>query len=139
MTTVGLKPPPAFVTNPWAWSYTLNKLATKHLLDEDGNPENYGAAVAIYKHVHAKYAGISAPTYQPVVRADLLSIDECQWVVSHGSAWAAGQGFTARLYRENARWWIERVELATVAPIEDDVVTWLLRRVDGAAKWIEAA
>ena len=132
----GLKAPPRFVTNPWAWSYTLNKLDGKGQLDEGGNPRNYGAAVAIYKRVVAKYEGIAAPSYQPIVRADLLQLDVAQWVVSRGSAWAAGEGFTARVYHDQGRWWVERVELATVAPLKNDVVMWLLRHVDGADNWI---
>lgn len=138
MTTTGIKPPPAFVTNPWAWSYTLNKLDGKGQLDEDGNPTNYGAAVAIYKRVVAKYAGIAAPKYQAIVRADLLTLDEVQWVVSHGSAWAATTNATARVFHDQGRWWMERVELATIAPLEPDVVTWLLRHVEGAGSWITA-
>jgi len=40
---------PRFVTNEWAWAYTLDKLAARGMVDENGNPDNYGAAVAIYK------------------------------------------------------------------------------------------
>jgi hypothetical protein len=56
-----LKPPPNWIDNIGAWEYVLAKLANKQAddgkqrVDEYGNPLNYGAAVAIYKHVVKKY------------------------------------------------------------------------------------
>lgn len=49
------KAPPKFVRSIGAWEYTLAKLADKGKLTPNGDPQNYAAAVAIYKHVCAKY------------------------------------------------------------------------------------
>lgn len=134
---VGLKPPPRFVTNPWAWSYTLNKLEAKRQLDLHGNPKNYGAAVAIYKAVVKKYGHRVGEAIE-VTRADLIGLDTCIWVVSHGAAWTATEQATARIYHNHARWWLERYgdEGQTFAPLEPETVSWLLRHVDGAAGWV---
>lgn len=95
MSVTGLKPPPKFVKNEYAWSYTLNKLKAKDGLDEDGNPRNYGAAIAIYKRVVAKYGNDLAEL--PVIddvgtwsREALVHADEADaWFVSRGVCWSA--------------------------------------------------
>lgn len=53
------KAPPKFVTNLPAWEYTLAKLETQGKLNNNGDPTNYGAAIAIYKNVVAKYPGFA--------------------------------------------------------------------------------
>lgn len=63
---------PAFATNDWAWSYTLQKLAEKGNLNDDGTPTNYGAACAIYKRVVHKYVDRGVP--KPPLDIDL---DKC--------------------------------------------------------------
>lgn len=57
------KPPPKFVTNIGAWEYVLAKLSLSgdKYLTPNGDPKNYGQAVAIYKRVVAKYAHFGVP------------------------------------------------------------------------------
>ena len=55
------KAPPKFVTNIGAWEYTLAKLEDKGKLTENGDPQNYAAASAIYKNVCKKYAAFGFP------------------------------------------------------------------------------
>jgi hypothetical protein len=133
------------VTNEWAWAYTLDKRAGKGLVDEYGNPTNYGAAVAIYKRVAAKYGNPDAaptPVLGPALtRAELIALHTPAWVVSRGFAWAANDSFTARLFHTEAGdWRIERVfdDHAQTSPIERDTVLWLLRDAPNAAEWAGA-
>ena len=142
MTALGLKPPPRFVTNEWAWAYTLDKLTSKGQVDEGGNPLNYAAAVAIYKRVAAKYGDANVMpgphAGPPLTRAELIECQSDTWLVSRGFAWAANDRFTARLFYSGA-WFIERITddgSATTSPIEAfDTVQWLLRDAPAAHGW----
>lgn len=106
MPATGLKPPPASVKNEWAWTYTLNKLRDKGMVDEFGNPTNYAAAMAIYKRVVVKYGGdiSKIPEVKPMEelaqqpRAVILAMDVGTWLVSRGFAWGANEDVTARMY-----------------------------------------
>lgn len=97
-TATGLKPPPKFVTNEWAWSHALRKLALKGMLDEHGNPKNYGAAIAIYKASCKKYphetvdlppANSWASLPGAGKREDFLDLDIGGWFGSRGMLFAA--------------------------------------------------
>lgn len=164
--TIGLKPPPKFVRNQWAWAYTLDKLATKGLLDEHGNPTNYGAAVAIYKRVANKYGeqirglpeAISDPasvTLQP--RHVLLELQAPVWTVAHNAAWAANESAHQRLYlQEHFRvarlhadiavleamcfWRVERHEDDQVRDlaVDFDLALWLTEKSPVANEWVRA-
>lgn len=140
-----LKPPPNFVKNEWAWAYTLNKLSDRDGLDEWGNPLNYGAAVAIYKRVAAKYGNpesevvLPAPTAPPLVRADMIALHDRQWVVGRGFAYTTTADAAVRVwFEDDGCSYIEQV-LDTGSwrtdPIEWDTVEWLLDRSPVAMEW----
>lgn len=99
-----LKPPPAFVKNEAAWAYTLAKLAEKDQLDAEGNPLNYGGAIAIYKRVVRKYGDslVQAPVAVGVGIPTMNDDDERvltgnAWTLGHNVAWANGVGYTMTL------------------------------------------
>lgn len=138
MTPVTLKPPPRFVTNEWAWAYTLDKMSkgSGGGLDEGGNPKNYGAATAIYKRVAAKYAVdelqklTTLPQDTPVLsRAEVIAFDMPAWVVMRGSAWAANEDSHLRLNHDGSRWIAERYtgDGVEAGVIEQDTAEWLVR------------
>lgn len=139
--TTGLKPPPRFVTNMWAWSYTLNKLAERGGLDEDGNPSNYGAAIAIYKRVARKYGNPDAPKVvgEPF-DTDLLIGFKPHWVVAHGAALAATDQLDARVWKFDQAWYVEvylsRGQFTSV--LTRDAVLELLARSPAAVAWAES-
>lgn len=141
-----LKPPPKFVTNLWAWGYTLDKLRAKGLLDDGGNPTNYGAAVAIYKRVAAKYGDPTDDrTYTPrdLTRAELLKLDGAIWFVARGAAFAANDVAHMRL-KYVGQWGEEwHVELHTDdgtidGRLTQDTAEWLLRDSVQALAWAKA-
>lgn len=138
MTPVTLKPPPKFVQNEWAWAYTLDKMSrgSGGGLNEGGNPNNYGAAVAIYKRVCAKYEVtelqqmVTLPTDTPTLtRAEVLAFDMPAWAVMRGSAWAANEEAHLRLSHDGNRWIAERYTAAgsEAGVIEQDTAEWLVR------------
>lgn len=138
MTPVTLKPPPRFVTNEWAWAYTLDKMSAGSGggLDDGGNPRNYGAAVAIYKRVAAKYdvAELQQLTHLPedapvLGRAAILEFDMPEWVVMRGSAWAANEEAHLRLNHDGNRWVAERYtgDDRAAGVIAQDTAEWLVR------------
>lgn len=144
--TAGLKPPPKFVTNEWAWAHTLDRLAEKDQLDAGGNPRNYGAAVAIYKNVVKKYgdqdpladAGASTET---LTRADILEFDARIWVVGRGGrfAYSANDAAYQRVFcDERAGWQLERTMdgLKRTVTIDRELVEWLMRDNDQAGQWV---
>lgn len=109
--TAGLKAPPAFAKNEWAWAYTLEKLRQKDNLDEYGNPTNYAAAAAIYKRVKAKYGEhppelpaslhiSDQPLPDALKRAHLIDadLDGGAWHFSRGILWAANDRCISRLW-----------------------------------------
>lgn len=161
MSVEGLKPPPAFVKNEWAWSYTLNKLKGKSQLDQHGNPVNYGAAIAIYKHVVAKYGRgvadlptVAAPT--TISRAEILAIDAPAWYVSRGMCWSAtddaqqvmGFDTTTREAREDDKAQIEPLFSVVLTRYADDSTTtlrlppepafWLVRESPAGEAWLRS-
>ena len=142
MTALSLKPPPSFVKNEWAWAYTLDKLTGKGQVDEAGNPLNYAAAVAIYKRVCVKYGDANAapaPATVSLTRAELLELYSDTWLVSRGFAWAANDRFTARVFRTDEGWQIERIDDAgdaTTARAEFDTVFALMRDAPKASTWV---
>lgn len=155
----GLKPPPAFVTNEWAWAYTLDKLRVKGETDQFGNPTNYAAAIAIYKRVAEKYGDPSdVPETEPstplVQRYKLIEADTPTWVVGHGMAFAANETAHQRLwlqevYRQErgggdrstitplVGWRIERTEDSGVKQtygLTVEHALWLVREADMAVR-----
>jgi hypothetical protein len=98
-----LKAPPNFVTNIGAWDYTLAKLATldeekpkdKPRLDEDGNPTNYGQAVAIYKAVCKKYPAFQTNnvSMEPMRLGGEKMHDDAQTVIALDDKYPVGQMF----------------------------------------------
>jgi hypothetical protein len=142
-TREGLKPPPKFVTNEWAWAYTLDKLEGKGLLDDGGNPTNYGAAVAIYKRVAAKYGDpnqATSPATATLTRAEIISLEAPQWVVGRGGlfVYSATDEAIQRLYCEAGGWKIERTQddRRTTYNIDRELVDWLLRDAPFAQAWV---
>lgn len=144
MSAVALKPPPKFVTNERAWAYTLYKLASKDQLDDAGNPANYGAAIAIYKRVVAKYAD-AAPELSGIedahflTRAEAFVCEMSAWYVSRGIAWAADDEATVRLWHDHG-WHVERITNAgdvLVGRIDQDTAEWLAGPSPSARAWIE--
>lgn len=110
--TAGLKPPPKFATNEWAWSYTLRKMEAKGKLDEHGNPLNYGMAAAIYKAVAKKYGeqlvdlpdrlGEHILANDEARRAQIIDLDAAMWIQSRGMLWAADDETTRVMFLEQA-------------------------------------
>ena len=142
MSATGLKAPPRFVTNAWAWSYTLNKLAGKNGVDEYGNPHNYAAAIAIYKRVAAKYGDPGEPSNSHSVvpgAGELDVIDGLLWHTAHGCAWAANDIVTARLWCYGQSWYVEMVldRGDLVYSLADDEALWLLKRSPAAVAWAQ--
>jgi hypothetical protein len=152
MTTAnaGLKDPPKFAKNEWAWAYTLDKLATGSGggLTDEGNPRNYAAAVAIYKRVEEKYttetlqAMTNLPDQVPAMtRAEVLSFDMPEWVVMRGFAWAANPEAHLRLaHMEGSSGWLaERYTSDGVERglVEQDTAEWLVRNSQQAVRdWV---
>lgn len=164
--TIGLKPPPRFVHNQWAWAYTLNKMSAKGHVDEYGNPSNYGEAVAIYKRVANKYgaqiqqlpAAIEDPAEVVLqTRAVLLELQAPVWTVGHNAAWAANDVAHQRLYlQEHFRvarlhadiavvepmcfWRVERHEDDQVRDlaVDFDMALWLTEQSPVANEWVRA-
>lgn len=143
-----LKPPPKFVTNEWAWGHTLDKLREKGLLDDGGNPTNYGAAVAIYKRVAAKY-GDPDPrrSYESreLTRAELLKLDGAIWFVARGSAWAANDAAHMCLTRHDGAvaeyaWHVElHTDDGTIdGRFKQATAEWLLRESPQALAWAKS-
>lgn len=136
-----LKPPPRFVTNAWAWSYTLDKLRDKDMLDDAGNPRNYAAAAAIYKRVCAKYGEPDQAPKEPqatLTRADLLGLQSRAWVPMRGSFFlAASNDLDWRLTHTPNEdcWTLERYGYGTVDSfaIAEDIAAWLLEPAKVAA------
>lgn len=148
MEATTVKPPPKFVTNEWAWAYTLNKMGNGSGggLTDEGNPRNYGAAVAIYKRVAAKYdvaelqTLVTLPEDTPVLtRAEVLTFDVGRWTVMRGSIWAADEEAHLRLNHDGSRWVAERYtgDGVEAGVIEQDTADWLVRnsRADTRA-WV---
>jgi hypothetical protein len=98
----GLKPPPKFVHNRWAWEHTLAKLAEKDKLDEHGNPQNYAAAAAIYKASVKKYGEMddvpNALDFELAPRAVSLRLESDAWTVSRGCAWLMDSDHAAQVW-----------------------------------------
>lgn len=147
--TAGLKDPPKFVDNEWAWAYTLDKLRAKDKLTPEGNPQNYAAASAIYKAVVAKYdvAELQAMTHLPdtlprMSRAEVLAFDMPEWVVMRGFAWAANPDAHLRLAHQDGEWIAERYTADGVerGVIEQGTAEWLVRNSQpGVQAWIASS
>ena len=77
------KAPPRFVQNVGAWEYVLAKLEMKGKLTDNGDPQNYAAACAIYKNVVKKYAGFQIPNVdvQPI-RTTIEASQERTWALN---------------------------------------------------------
>lgn len=151
-----LKPPPAFATNEWAWSYTLNKCAEKGKTDQFGNPSNYAMANAIYKRVVAKYVHLDeaarpdAPTNvaesrnKPATRAEILRADIGKWIAGHGMAFAADSERTARLYHAGTSFRCELTEdgenegATADFPLGAPQAAWLTRDSADALAWVNS-
>lgn len=158
----GLKPPPKFVHNQWAWEHTLAKLAEKDKLDENGNPQNYAAASAIYKSTVKKYGDMDvvpdALDFELALRSTIVELQAEDWTVSRGCAWAIDQQSTRQLWLEprfrEARHplnptgnkvvepvvlWNAMVMRAEGEPlaalIESSTALWLVREAPAAEKW----
>lgn len=69
------KAPPKFVTQIGAWNYTLAKLDEKGKLTENGDPQNYAAACAIYKNVVKKYPAMNVADAPPIKAGFMLPSD----------------------------------------------------------------
>lgn len=140
--TAGLKAPPKFAKNEWAWAHTLEKLRQKGMLDEYGNPDGargYGAAGAIYKRVVAKYGeqepdlpaslNISdEPLPDALKRANIIDADMGgAWHLSREILWAANDTTTSRL-------WMQQVTREAAAPggsrLIEPLVHWKLERIE---------
>lgn len=144
MATATLKPPPKFVTNEWAWAYTLNKLAEKDGLNDGGNPRNYAAAVAIYKRVDAKYGNPDATPAAVVadapalIRADLIALQSRRWVVARGFAYTTAADHAVRVFTSAGAWRIERIfddGRVRTDPIASDTVSWLFEHDEALHSW----
>lgn len=148
MTASTVKPPPRSCPNELAWAYVLNKLASGSGggLRPDGNPNNYAAAIAIYRKVEAKYSNaqleqlVELPEGTPTLtRAELIALDGVKWVISRGFAWSANEDRYVRLAHDSGEW---RVETYTddgveYGRIEQDTAEWLVRDTAGGPTWAQ--
>lgn len=145
MSSTTLKPPPPYVSNEWAWAYTLNKLADRDGLDDGGNPRSYGAAVAIYKRVAAKYGNPDAdaaahkPGMAPITRADLIDLERRHWVVARGFAYTTTDTQAIRAFADSdGDWFIERIDddgSAWTDRLGWETVAWLFGHHAGVLAW----